>query len=57
MTEEDNEDLPPAVSFTAPPSKHGDYYIFHIPNKLIKSGEVNPEYYYKVMIKPLKRRE
>ncbi|MFX1239404.1 MAG: hypothetical protein ACFFAS_20455 [Promethearchaeota archaeon] len=53
----DEHDLPETLSFSAPPSKHGNYYIFHIPNSLIKSGEINPEYIYKVTIKPLKKRE
>lgn len=56
MTNED-EDLPEGTSFTAPPSKHGDYYIFHIPNKLIKTGEINPDYYYRISVKPIKKRE
>ena len=32
------------VEFSAPPAKHGNYYIFHIPNSIIKSGEINPDY-------------
>lgn len=53
---EENEYYSEEISFTAPPSKHGNYYIFHIPNKLIKSGEINPQFYYKIRIKPIKRR-
>jgi len=52
----DEEELPEELSFSAPPSKHGKYYIFHIPNSLIKSEQVNPEYIYKITIKPLKKR-
>lgn len=48
--------IPPDVSFTAPPSKHGNYFIFHIPNSLIKSGEIDPDYIYKVRITPLRKR-
>jgi len=57
MSKEENENFPEEVSFTAPPSKHGKYYIFHIPNQLIKSGEINPNFYYKVKIKPIKRKD
>lgn len=56
MTEK-KDGFPDEVSFTAPPSKHGNYYIFHIPNSLVKSGEINPGFIYKINIKPLKKRD
>lgn len=35
------------------PAKHGDYFIFHIPNRLIKKGLVDPDQTYSVRLKPL----
>lgn len=57
MSEKNDEIIIEEVSFTAPPGKHGDYYIFHIPNALIKSGEIDPDYIYKVRVKPLKKKD
>lgn len=42
------------VNFIGTPAKHGNYYIFHIPNKLIKKNVICPDSTYKLSLKPLK---
>jgi len=37
------------------PARHGDYYIFHIPNKLIKNNVVDPAITYLVKLEPFKK--
>jgi len=44
-----------AISFTRSPAKHGKYYVITIPNDYIKSGEIDPNMIYKVILKPIKR--
>jgi len=56
-TSDQNDNLGMSVSFTRSPAKHGPYYIFQIPNNLIKSGEINPDYLYKIIVIPLKKKE
>ncbi len=46
-----------SISFTRSPAKHGNYFVFTIPNDYIKSGEVDPNMIYKVILKPLKKKE
>lgn len=41
------------ISFIGTPAKHGDYYIFHIPNKLIKKNLIHPDQTYQLDLKPL----
>ncbi len=50
------EERPTQISFTRSPAKHGKYYVFTIPNDYIKSGEVDPEIMYKVILKPFKKK-
>jgi len=38
------------IKFTKKPAKHGDYYIFHIPNAFIKEGLIDPEKEYTVYL-------
>lgn len=35
------------------PASHGDYYIFHIPNKLIKNNLIDPNKTYCVTLEPI----
>jgi len=42
------------ISFIGSPAKHGDYFIFQIPNKLIKKGLVNPNATFSVVLRPIK---
>jgi hypothetical protein len=43
------------INFIGTPAKHGDYYIFHIPNKLIKKHVIDPEETYQISLKPAKK--
>lgn len=45
------------IRFTRAPAKHGDYYVFTIPNAMVKSGEIDPDMYYKIRLRPLKKKE
>lgn len=38
------------IKFTKKPAKHGNYYIFHIPNSFIKEGLVNPDRKYTIYL-------
>jgi len=41
------------TNFVGKPAKHGEYFIFHIPNKLIKAGKINPDITYEIFLSPL----
>jgi len=43
------------IKFTKRPAKHGDYYIFHIPNSFIKEGLIDPEKEYTVYLEEASR--
>ena len=49
------ENISEDVVFIGTPAKHGDYYIFHIPNKLMKANVIDPDKTYKVNLSPLKQ--
>jgi len=38
------------IKFSKKPAKHGNYYIFHIPNSFIKEGLINPDKIYTVYL-------
>jgi len=44
------------ISFTRSIAKHGKYYVITIPNNMIKSGEIDSNMMYKVILKPLKKK-
>ncbi len=44
------------ISFIGTPAKHGVYFIFQIPNKLIKKGLINPDSTFHVVLKPIKKK-
>lgn len=39
------------------PASHGSYYIFHIPNKLIKNNLIDPNETYLITLEPIKKPE
>lgn len=41
------------ITFICRPAKHGNYYIFHIPNKLIKNDLIKPDTTYKISLESL----
>lgn len=43
------------IHFIGSPAKHGDYFIFQIPNKLIKSGLVDPKDTFFIKIEPIRK--
>ena len=43
------------VTFICRPAKHGNYYIFHIPNKLIKNDLIKPGTTYKISLESIKK--
>ena len=42
------------IVFVASPAKHGIYFIFQIPNKLIKHNIIDPDQTYHVTLEPVK---
>lgn len=44
------------ISFVGTPAKHGDYYIFQIPNKLIKAKVIDPDETYQLDLKIIKKK-
>ena len=56
MSNEDIEFDKKIIQFTKKPAKHGDYYIFHIPNSFIKEGLIDPHKEYTVYLKEVKWR-
>jgi len=54
MSNEDIEFDKKIIQFTKKPAKHGDYYIFHIPNSFIKEGLIDPHKEYTVYLKEVK---
>ena len=55
MSQKNNE-LGNGISFIRSPAKHGDYYVFTIPNDYIKTGEIDPDTVYKIILKPLMKK-
>ena len=43
------------ISWTGSPAKHGNYFIFTIPNKLIKKGIIDPDATFQILLKPMKK--
>jgi len=43
------------ISFIGSPAKHGDYFIFHIPNKLIKKKLINPNSTFFIILRPINK--
>jgi hypothetical protein len=41
------------IKFSKKPAKHGDYYIFHIPNSFIKEGLIDPSKKYTVYLEEI----
>ncbi|KKN33207.1 hypothetical protein LCGC14_0806020 [marine sediment metagenome] len=50
MEKEDIHLKKKVIKFSKKPAKHGDYYIFHIPNSFIKEGLVDPSKKYTVYL-------
>ncbi len=44
------------INFTKKPAKHGDYYIFHIPNSFIKEGLIDPKKKYTIYLEEIEDR-
>ncbi|KKL68340.1 hypothetical protein LCGC14_2125980 [marine sediment metagenome] len=45
------------VSFIGSPAKHGNYFIFQIPNKLIKNDLIDTDSTFKVVLRPIKTKD
>lgn len=41
------------IKFSKKPAKHGNYYIFHIPNSFIKEGLIDPNKKYTVYLEEI----
>ena len=41
------------IKFSKKPAKHGNYYIFHIPNSFIKEGLIDPNKKYIVYLEEI----
>jgi len=54
MSQHENKE---EISFIRSPAKRGDYYVFTIPNDYFKSGEIDPDTIYKIILKSLKKKD
>ncbi|MFX1239402.1 MAG: hypothetical protein ACFFAS_20445 [Promethearchaeota archaeon] len=43
------------IQIVLKPASHGDYFIFHIPNKLIKNDLIDPDQTYLITLEPIKK--